>query len=194
MAIANSVWSDVYGLDFSVVKSSAIKKGYLRTPDSKVVITTTARIFDLDLQTIQLSKSTFKSLPFQIEALRDDTVHAFLAWFDYDFTHGSKPVEISTGPFSKSTHWKQTVFYLDNPVNIKRGEIITGDVSFEQSERDLNVRLNYTVSHSSSDVTNGVDGKHTVNGIKPTASGSGLYKVYVHLTTSPDTRNFTKKL
>ncbi|KAH8750857.1 HNRNP arginine N-methyltransferase [Hyaloscypha sp. PMI_1271] len=173
-------WNNVYGLDFSPAKPAAISKGFLRTPDSSAVITKATCVLDLDLQTAQVSDSTLKSLPFQLAANRDDTVHAFLAWFDYEFTAGLEPVRVSTGPFSPPTHWKQTVFYLEKPVKMRKGQALTGEVSFEQYQRDLNVRFSYEYESSSANGVNetngfnGTSGVRAVNG-KIFASGSGLY-------------------
>jgi protein arginine N-methyltransferase 1 len=152
------------------------------------VITKSTCVLDLDLQTVQVSDSTLKSLPFQLAANRDDTVHAFLAWFDYEFTAGLEPVRVSTGPFSPPTHWKQTVFYLEKPVEMRKGDALTGEVSFEQYQRDLNVRFSYEYESSSANGVNetngfnGTSGVRAVNGKIP-VSGSGLYKVYVPTTT-----------
>ena len=146
-------WTDVHGLDFSPLKSAAISKGFLRTPDSSSVVTDSICVIDLDLQSVQITDSSLQSLPFRLTAKRDDTVHAFLAWFDYEFNFGVDPVHISTGPFNLPTHWKQTVFYLQHPIHARRGEVVTGEVSFEQYQRDLNVRFNYEFHPT---VTNGV--------------------------------------
>ena len=152
------------------------------------MITKATCVLDLDLQTVQISDSTLKSLPFQLAANRNDTVHAFLAWFDFEFTAGLEPVWVSTGPFSPPTHWKQTVFYLEKPVKMREGDAITGEVSFEQYQRDLNVRFSYEYESSSANGVNetngfnGTSGVRAVNGKIP-VSGSGLYKVYVPTTT-----------
>lgn len=36
-----------------------------------------------------------------------------------------KPLSFSTGPFSKYTHWKQTVFYLQEDLTICAGEEVS---------------------------------------------------------------------
>jgi hypothetical protein len=170
-------WSDVYGLDFSPLKPAAINKGFLRVPGPQAVVTDATCVLDLDLQNIQISELDFDSIPFQVVANRRDTVHAFLAWFDYDFTAGRRHLHVSTGPFSPTTHWKQTVFYLGNPLKVHEGQTITGYVSFEQYQRDLNVRLAYELGI----FTNGQENGNTNGDTKATKSTSGysVYKVYV---------------
>jgi hypothetical protein len=70
------------------------------------------------------------------------------------------------------------VFYLEKALKMRKGETITGEVSFEQYQRDLNVRFFYEFeSHAG----NGANGFKVVNGKKATG-GLGVYKVYVSLT------------
>lgn len=132
--------------------------GYLATPDASTVFTDAACVLKLDIQTMQILKTVFESIPFQLVVSRSGILHAFLAWFDYDFSVGSYRSRSSTGPFSNPTHWKQTVFYIETPVSLMKGETIHGQISFEQHERDLNVRLLWELETKA-------------------ISGSGTYKV-----------------
>ena len=155
------------------MKAAAISKGFLRTPEPSSVVTEPTRVLDLDLQSIQVSDPVLQSIPFRLVANREDTVHAFLAWFDYDFTQGFQPVHVTTGPFTPPTHWKQTVFYLENPIHLEKGNAIHGQVSFEQYQRDLNVRFWYDKETKALNSSNGAI--HT-NGSKATG-GYASYKV-----------------
>ena len=166
-------WDNVYGLDFSPVKAAAISKGFLRTPEPGALVTEPACVLDLDLQSIQVSDPVLKSIPFRLVADREDTVHAFLAWFDYDFTKGHQPVHVTTGPFTPPTHWKQTVFYLENPIHLEKDTAIHGKVSFEQYQRDLNVRFWYGKEVKD---LHSIDSAALPNGREATG-GYGLYKV-----------------
>src|ERR1041384_2228428 len=49
-------------------------------------------------------------------------------WFDIEFTACHKPIRFSTGPHTKYTHWKQTVFYLQDVLTVEEGEEI-GSIS-----------------------------------------------------------------
>ena len=46
-----------------------------------------------------------------------------------------KPVRFSTGPFTEYTHWKQTVFYLRQPLTICEGERIKGRITVKPNEK-----------------------------------------------------------
>ena len=62
---------------------------------------------------------------------------------------------------------------------MRKGDAITGEVSFEQYQRDLNVRFSYKYESSSANGVNETNGFNGVNAV----SGFGLYKVYVSTTT-----------
>ena len=69
-----------------------------------------------------------------------------MTWFDTDFSKGSKTITLSTSPYRKSTHWKQTIFYLDKPLQIKQNQQIKGNLNVTKAKdnpRELNVRMNF---------------------------------------------------
>lgn len=63
---------------------------------------------------------------FSLPVTRRDYVHALVAYFDIVFGDCHKPLGFSTGPRSTSTHWKQTVFYLEDTLIVHPGEVIHG--------------------------------------------------------------------
>jgi len=87
------------------------------TVELKAVVTDPYRILDLNLNTCTVSDLSFIT-DFKLRATRDDFIHALVAWFDIGFEACHKPVRFSTGPHAKYTHWKQTVFYLQEPIVI----------------------------------------------------------------------------
>ena len=73
----------------------------------------------------------------------------FVSWFDCDFSHGSKKICLSTSPYRKQTHWKQTVFYIDEPLEVGAGDVIKGRVSVQkasENHRELNVELEFRLN------------------------------------------------
>jgi protein arginine N-methyltransferase 1 len=84
------------------------------------------------------------SNPFEIHFDREETCHALVAYFTVDFSACSKPTRFSTGPKSRATHWKQTVFYLQEPVTVRRGDALRGTITVRRNARnprDLDIDL-----------------------------------------------------
>lgn len=55
-------------------------------------------------------------------------------------------VSFTTSPFGKQTHWKQTVFLLKTPLEVRAGMRIDGELAVrpsEENERELDVELVY---------------------------------------------------
>lgn len=142
-------------------------------------------MLDLNLQTLDRADPVLENIPYTLVANRDDTVHALLAWFDYDFTFGKGLVHVSTGPFHPPTHWKQTIFYLENELSVQEGDTISGVISFEQSlaQRDLSVRLSYELDGAADAADVAINGGGDTAGhngktkTRKRLGGSGIYKV-----------------
>lgn len=112
----------------------------------KAVVTDPCLVLSLDLYTVKPSDLAFTA-PFTLTCRRNDYIHALIAWFDIDFGACHKPIKFSTGPHAKYTHWKQTVFYLDDVLTVKNGEELQGVLSSKPSEknrRDLDVKIQYS--------------------------------------------------
>ncbi|KAJ3208461.1 Protein arginine N-methyltransferase 1 [Entophlyctis luteolus] len=138
-------WDNVYGFDMSHIKSLALREPLVDTVDANAVNTTACGFRNIDLYTVTVEELTF-CVPFQLTATRDDYVHAFICYFDCMFTACHKPVRLPTGPHSKYTHWKQTVFYLTDVLAVKAGETITGTFSLapnKSNNRDLDISISY---------------------------------------------------
>ena len=57
-----------------------------------------------------------------------------------------KPIVFSTSPSSKYTHWKQTVFYLEEPLTVCAGEEIAARIDCTpnaRNPRDLDITIGY---------------------------------------------------
>lgn len=89
--------------------------------------------------------SAFSS-SFALTAASNNYVHALVAYFDVEFSACHKPLRFSTGPESRPTHWKQTVFYLDEALVIKKGETVRGAFTCRpnaSNPRDLDIEIEY---------------------------------------------------
>ncbi|CAJ0835642.1 113_t:CDS:10 [Entrophospora sp. SA101] len=141
-------WDNVYGFDFSSIKSVALREPLVDVVDYKAIVTKPNAIKEIDINTVQKSDLDFKA-PFTLTALRDDYIHAFISWFEITFSVCHKPVHFSTGPHAKYTHWKQTVFYTNDSIIVKEGETIAGTLTCspnKKNNRDLDIEISYEFS------------------------------------------------
>ncbi|KAG9230188.1 S-adenosyl-L-methionine-dependent methyltransferase [Amylocarpus encephaloides] len=138
-------WDSVYGFDYSPLKHTALTEPLVDTVEIKAVVTDPKAVLTLDLYTCKVEDLAFSS-PFTLDARRDDFIHALIAWFDIDFTACHKPIRFSTGPHTKYTHWKQTVFYLRDVLTVQQGERVIGLLENKpnyKNKRDLDVKISY---------------------------------------------------
>jgi type I protein arginine methyltransferase len=139
------VWDNVYGFNYSPMKEVALTEPLVDTVEVKALVTDPCPVLTLDLNTVTHADLAFK-LPFTLTCKRSDFIHAIIAWFDISFTACHKPIGFSTGPHSKYTHWKQTVFYLRDVLTVEKDETVTGYLENkpnERNKRDLDIRISY---------------------------------------------------
>ncbi|KAJ6783917.1 hypothetical protein PWT90_03784 [Aphanocladium album] len=145
-------WDNVYGFDYTAMKKTALSEPLVDTVDVKTVVTDPTAVLTLDLYTCTVADLAFESA-FNLSVKRDDFIHALVSWFDIDFTACHKPIRFSTGPHTKYTHWKQTVFYLKDVLTAQEGEEIQCNVKVkpnEKNRRDLDIDLAYNFQSSDS--------------------------------------------
>lgn len=116
-----NVWDDVEGFDFSYFKRLSYIEPLIDTVEKTQLVTNIAPLFSFHLNTVTVPELDFKS-EFTLVAQRDDTVHALSVHFDTPFTAGHDHVVLDTSPLVPPTHWRQTVLYLINPIQMKQGE------------------------------------------------------------------------
>lgn len=155
------VWDNVYGFDYSPLKETALTEPLVDTVEMKAVVTDPASVLTLDLYKCTTADLAY-SVPFDLNARRDDFVHALVAWFDIEFTACHKTVAFSTGPHTKYTHWKQTVLYLKDVLTVQQGETIRASMTCkpnDKNRRDLDIELNYKLE--TTDATRSAEGSCT---------------------------------
>lgn len=134
------------------------------TVDIKAVATDPCSVITFDLYTVQPKDLAF-TVPYELKVRRSDFIHAVIAWFDIEFAACHKPIRFSTGPHTKYTHWKQTVFYLQDVLTAEEGETISGILENKPSEknhRDLDIKISYKLN---------TDDMHRQS------AGEGIYKM-----------------
>uniref|UniRef100_A0AAQ4RHQ6 Protein arginine methyltransferase 1 n=1 Tax=Gasterosteus aculeatus aculeatus TaxID=481459 RepID=A0AAQ4RHQ6_GASAC len=136
-------WENVYGFDMSCIKEVAIKEPLVDVVDPKQLVSSACLIKEVDIYTVKADDLTFTS-PFCLQVKRNDYVQALVTYFNIEFTRCHKRTGFSTSPESPYTHWKQTVFYLDEYLTVKTGEEIFGTISMKPNIKN-NRDLDFTV-------------------------------------------------
>ncbi|KAF4517113.1 hypothetical protein B566_EDAN008871 [Ephemera danica] len=121
-------WDDVYGFDMSSIRK---------------VVTNASMLKEVDLYTVKKEDLTFTA-PFHLQVRRNDYVQALVTFFNIEFTKCHMRIGFSTAPEAAYTHWKQTVFYLEDYLTVKKGEEICGMFHMKpnaRNNRDLDFQV-----------------------------------------------------
>lgn len=130
-----SFFNDVYGFNMKCMLKDILSEGHVEKCNGDDVITKPNIISDLNIMTCDMTYSNF-SYDFQLEVIKDKKMTSFVAYFD-TFFDLPQAVKFSTSPYETPTHWQQVVFYLDEPVNVKIGEIVNGTIICQRDRKDL---------------------------------------------------------
>lgn len=139
------VWDNVYGFDYTPLKETALSEPLVDTVEIKTVVTDPTPVLTLDLYTCTTADLAFAT-DFKLAVKRDDFIHALVSWFDIEFSACHKPIRFSTGPHTKYTHWKQTVFYFKDVLTVQQGEEVRCKLQVKpnsKNRRDLDIDLAY---------------------------------------------------
>lgn len=113
--------------------------------EPEYINTNSYKLLDIDLYTVKKEDLDFSSA-YELKFTRSDTFSGLLAWFDIVFENLPNPVEFSTGPYSKPTHWKQVVLYTEKDVSVSKGDVITGSFATRKSKnnfRQLDIKISF---------------------------------------------------
>ncbi|KAJ3612174.1 hypothetical protein NHX12_020451 [Muraenolepis orangiensis] len=117
-------------------KIHSMREPLVDVVDPKQVVTNTCLLKEVDIYTVKLEDLSFTSA-FCLQIQRNDYVHALVTYFNIEFTKCHKKTGFSTAPDSPSTHWKQTVFYLEDYLTAKKGEEIFGSIAIRPNEKNV---------------------------------------------------------
>lgn len=142
-------WNDVYGVDMSCLTPTVMREPLVDIVSSNMIVTNSVKIQELDLCTMKPSDVEFTS-EYQLKSNYNEKVHGIVAWWDSDFSRLQNPVTLSTSPYAKSTHWKQTVFYLEHDIETKKGDTIYGSIANRKALvnfRELDIKISYHINN-----------------------------------------------
>ena len=128
MSEKKDFWNDVYGVDMSCMASSIFKDPMVDIVPSNNLMSDHCCIVDVNLVTMKQDDVNFSS-QYKLNMDYTDKVHALVTWFDCTFSDLTRPVVLTTSPLKKYTHWKQSVFYLEKPLDVRKGDTLYGSIA-----------------------------------------------------------------
>ena len=138
-------WENVYGVDMSVMSGGIFTDPMVDTVPSSAVMSDSCCILDIDLVNMKQGEVNFSNY-YRLNILYTDKIHALVSWFDTSFSHLKRPTVLTTSPMKKYTHWKQSVFYMDKPISVRKGDTLYGSIATRQDKenfRNLNIKISY---------------------------------------------------
>jgi len=138
-------WNNVWGFKMPCIRELVMLEPLVDVVNENSIVTSHCKMLDVDLMTVTKEELTFRA-PFRLTATRSDYVHALVAYFDIWFTPCHKTIHFSTGPHAKYTHWKQTVFYLNDVLYMNEGEELIGVLQAgpnSKNPRDIDIKIHY---------------------------------------------------
>lgn len=138
-------WDNVYGFDMSSIKEIALLEPLVDTVPPASIVSNFCPILHINMHTVKVEDLTFSS-PFSIRFNRDDYCHALVAFFDTEFSCCHKSIKIDTSPLAQYTHWKQTVFYMQDVITVTHGEELKGNLTCApnaKNHRDLDITIGF---------------------------------------------------
>lgn len=137
-------WDNVYGFNMSCIKELALVEPLVDTCNQNQVMSDHYRILDVDINTVKKEDLDFES-DFQLKFSRNDYCHALVAYFTVEFP--DRKTKFSTSPLAAYTHWKQTVFYVDDVISGCTGDILKGHIKVQRNDknpRDIDIDISST--------------------------------------------------
>ncbi|XP_035662587.1 protein arginine N-methyltransferase 3-like isoform X2 [Branchiostoma floridae] len=129
-------WDDVYGFKMTCMRSDVTKEGSVEEIDPETVMSEPSLIKMVDCCSVSVAELDFTA-DFSLKATRDGTCTGIGGYFDIVFEKDcTNKVYFSTAPNCMKTHWKQTLFLLEKPVDMKQGDLLSGKISVKKNKKD----------------------------------------------------------
>ena len=134
-------WNDVYGYSMSSLKSECITEPLITVVKSENLCSNDVSVAEIDSMTCTRESTHLLECDVVLKISKTTVMHAIVGWFDCFFDHkrlneGNNSVVLSTSPKTESTHWKQTVFLLKTPVEVKEGSDFCMKVSISRPKHE----------------------------------------------------------
>ncbi|KAJ8047628.1 Protein arginine N-methyltransferase 6 [Holothuria leucospilota] len=147
--------ADLYGVDMSCLvphaKKSLTNHIQIELIEDCDLIARACKCIDLDLNTVQEKDLKQIQGRFHFDCFGSDKLSGFVTWFTTAFNSvdpDKEPVLLSTAPSSQPTHWRQSLMYLEDSIDVQQGTTLEGSVTLSpnpSNARFLDVNLRFTI-------------------------------------------------
>ena len=128
-------WKNVYGFKMSCMKEPVLTEASIEIVPKDKIASEIHEILNLNLDKCKIQDfADFKS-DFELKMVQDGPVTAIGGCFDTIFGLNN-PVTLPTDPKNDPTHWKQTIFYLEEPISVQKGQTLQGHIHVYRPPKD----------------------------------------------------------
>uniref|UniRef100_F6X5I5 Protein arginine N-methyltransferase 6 n=1 Tax=Ciona intestinalis TaxID=7719 RepID=F6X5I5_CIOIN len=149
-------WNDmeeVYGVDMSCIlpfaRSSISKDVMVKTISCENVLSHPQLVVQFDLLKVSHADVQLVQHKFKFNSFGIADFQGFALWFDVLFpAHDVAMSNLSTSPYKPETHWKQSLLYLNNEVQVVQDSQLEGTLEMrpcKDNHRFLNIKLTCSV-------------------------------------------------
>lgn len=139
-------WDGVgYDINMKCMRPAVLCEPIIDVLKSDYIISNNCRIFEIDLYTCKKEDLDFTA-SYELTFSRNDTLSGLICWFETPFSKLPNPANLSTSPYLKATHWKQTSFYTEKDISVNKGDVLKGSIAVRKSKsnfRELDVKISY---------------------------------------------------
>ncbi|KAG1714212.1 Protein arginine N-methyltransferase 3 [Nymphon striatum] len=130
------LWKNVYGYKMTCMKKELLQEACIETVKEENIVTSCCAIKTIDMYTCNVCDIEFTS-NFELEITQNKPITSIIGYFDTLFEENlNTRVKFSTSPRDSSTHWKQTVFVLPEPIEKLIGEKVIGRIKCKRQVKD----------------------------------------------------------
>ena len=141
-------WDNVYDFNFHAMKELALTEPVIDMLNPSFYISQPVIISKIDIHKCSREDIFFKK-EFKFVADKTIRIDAFATYFDVLFGDMEHKTVLSTSPHKKQTHWRNTLFYLEEPITLNKGEKVEGIIEFAEHPRNntsLIVHFTYCIN------------------------------------------------
>lgn len=124
-------WSDVYGFKMPTLKKSVLKDAQVVTIPEECVASDMFKFKEIDCNKCTVEEVSQFEVDFSLKISKDTQLTGIGSSFDCFFNdeHLEYKSSFSTSPFHTVTHWQQTLFQFESPIEVKKDMVVNGKLT-----------------------------------------------------------------